>query len=248
MAISSDGQFVYTLLPSATSGSIARFNLLTRQLDFTASGFQATEYNTGLRDLRPCQSGGYASCVGDGNVHGNVLTFPDPSRLFIIDLYTSGVFAKSYSVTASGLLNGSHPYYSGDNLEYMNCTKVDGNLLFGQAGGVASLSGPLPTQTGIFQRMPFVSNYASGIKDFAPDASLGRSFYLTSTSPNTYSAIFDSITAFDIASCMPTNVLTVPFSTFEGGSGFTGVYLVRWGQDGLAILSRGAPSTRCAVP
>jgi hypothetical protein len=36
---------------------------------------------------------------------------------------------------------------------------------------------------------------------------------------NSYSAIFDSITAFDIATYMPTDVLTLPFSTFEGSSG-----------------------------
>jgi hypothetical protein len=264
MAISSDGQFVYTLLPSATSGSIARFNMLTQQLDFTGSGFQATGYNTGLRDLAALpglpntvavDEGEYpGTSIFDfdpvnqvatrrgsatGTYTGTCLTFLDPSRLLLGDLYTSPFFPKIYSVTANGLVNGSNPYYTGDNLVDMNCTKVDGNLLFGQAGGVATLSGPLPTQTGIFEGMPFVSNYASGIKDFAPDASLGRSFYLTSMNPNDYSAIFDGITAFDIATYMPTDVLTLPFSTFEGGSGFTGVDVMRWGQDGLAILSSG---------
>jgi trimeric autotransporter adhesin len=264
MAISSNGQFVYTLLPSATSGSIARFNMLTQQLDFTASGFQATGYNTGLRDLATLPGSPNTVAIDEGEYPGTsifdfdpvnqvatrrgsatgtytgtCLTFPDPSHLFITDLYGSGVFLKSYSVTANGLVNGSYPYYSGDNLVDMNCTKVDGNLLFGQAGGVATLSGPIPTENGTFQGMPFVSNYASGIKDFAPDTSLGRSFYLTSKNPNQYSAIFDSITAFDIATYMPTDVLTLPFSTFEGGSGFTGVDMVRWGQDGLAILSSG---------
>jgi hypothetical protein len=264
MAISSDGQFVYTLLPSASSGSIARFNMLTQHLDFTASGFQATGYNTGLRDLATLPGSPNTVAVDEGEYPGTsifdfdlvnqvatrrgsatgiytgaCLTFLDPSRLLLGDLYSSPFSPKIYSVTANGLINGSYPYYTGDNLVDMNCTKVDGNLLFGQAGGVATLSGPLPTQTGIFEGMPFVSNYASGIKDFAPDASLGRSFYLTSMNSNSYSAIFDSITAFDIATYMPTDVLTLPFSTFEGSSGFTGVDLMRWGQDGLAILSSG---------
>lgn len=257
LALTSDGQFIYALLPNATAGSIARFNMLTQQVDFTASGFQPTGYNTGLRDIATQPGSPNTVAVDEGEYPGTsifdfdsttkvatrrgpatgvytgtCLTFPDPSRLFIIDLYTSEGSLKSYSVTAAGL-----PSYSSDSLPAMNCTKVDGNLLFGQAGGVASLSGPLPTQTGTFVGMPFVSNYGSGIKDFAPDASLGRSFYLTSMSPNEYSSIFDSVTAFDIASYMPTNVLALPFSTFEGGSGFTGVDMVRWGQDGLAILS-----------
>jgi trimeric autotransporter adhesin len=85
--------------------------------------------------------------------------------------------------------------------------------------------------------MPSVTNYSVGIKDFAPDASLGLSFYLTSTAPNLYSTIFDSITTFNINTFMPTSVLTLPFSTFEGNTEFTGVDMVRWGQDGLAILS-----------
>jgi hypothetical protein len=174
-----------------------------------------------------------------GTYTGTCLTFLDPSRLLLGDLYSSPFSPKIYSVTANGLVNGSYPYFTGDNLAGMNCTKVDGNLLFGQAGGVATLSGTLPAQTGTFEGMPFVSNYASGIKDFAADASLGRSFYLSSKNPNSYSAIFDGITAFDIATYMPTDVLTLPFSTFEGGSGFTGVDVMRWGQDGLAILSSG---------
>lgn len=263
LAITSNGQFVYALLPSATTASIARFSMLNQLVDFTASGFQATDYNTGLRDLATQPGSPNTLAVDEGEYPGTslfdfdstqrvatrrgtatgiytgtCLTFPDPSRLFITDLYASGVFLKSYSVTAAGLINGSYPYYSGVNLTSMNCTKVDGNFLFGQAGGVASLSVAAPTQTGTFQGLPFLTNYGSGIKDFAPDAALGRSFYLTSNNSNVYSSIFDSITAFDIATYMPANVLPLPFATYEtGGSGFTGVNMVRWGQDGLAVLS-----------
>ena len=260
LAVTSDGQFLYALVPGTTSGSIARFNMLSQQLDFTASGFQATGYEAGLRDLATLPGSPNTIAVDEGEYtgtslfdfngstktatrrgsstglySGTCLTFPNSSQIFITDLEVSGVFQKIYSVTASGLPST----YSGANLQSMNCTKVDGNMLFGQAGGVASLSGALPTQTGTFQGMPFVSNYGAGIKDFAPDASLAQSFYLTSASPNEYSAIFDSITAFNIATYMPSNVLTLPFSTFEGNNSFTGVDMVRWGQDGLAIPSSG---------
>ena len=264
LAITSDGQFVYALLPNATAGSIARFSMATQQVDFTASGFQPTGYNTGLRDLATQPGFPNTVAVDEGEYPGTsifdfdsvnrvatrrgsatgiytgtCLTFPDASQLFVTDLSSSGVFLKDYSVTAGGLLNGAYPYYSGDNLMNMSCTKVDGNLLFGGAGGVASLSAPLPTQTGTFEGLPFLTIYGAGVKDFAPDTSLGRAFYLTSMNPNESSAIFDSITAFDIATYKASSVLTLPFSNFETGNEFTGVQMVRWGQDGLAMLSSG---------
>jgi len=264
MAITSDGQFVYTLLPGPTSGSIARFNMLTQQLDFTALGFQATGYNTGLRDLATLPGSPNTVAVDEGEYPGTsifdidaanktatrrgaatgiytgtCLAFPDPSRLFLTDLYSSGSLTKMYSVTGAGLVNGSYPYYSGATLQHMDCMKIDGNLLFGQAGGVATLSGAVSAQTGVFQGITFASNYGTGIKDFAPDASLGRSFHLTSSSTYPNEGVFDRIAAFDIATFMPSGILALPFSTIEGSTGFTGVDMVRWGQDGLAVLSSG---------
>jgi hypothetical protein len=38
---------------------------------------------------------------------------------------------------------------------------------------------------------------------------------------------------------MPASVLSLPFQTFEGNTEYTGVDVVRWGQDGLAVLSSG---------
>ena len=264
LATTSDGHYLYALLPSTTAAGIARFNLLTQQLDFTASGFQSTGYNVGLRDLATLPGSHDTIAVDEGEYPGasifdfdgvnktatrrgaatgiytgTCLTFPDSSRLFLTDLYSSGSLLKSYSVTPAGLVNGSYPYYIGATLQSTDCMKVDGNLLFGQAGGVSSLSGPVPTQTGTFHGMTFTSNYGAGIRDFAPDASLGRSFYLTSSSTYPNQGVFDRIAAFDIATYMPSGILELPFSMIEGSTGFTGVDMVRWGQDGLAVLSSG---------
>lgn len=170
-----------------------------------------------------------------GLYSGTCLNFPDASRLFVTDLYASGIFLKIYPVTSTGLPTT----YAGDSMEYMNCTKVDGDLLFGQSGGVAATSGTYPIQLGTLEGMPPVSNYGAGITDFAGDASLGRSFYLTTKTPNSYSAIFDSITAYDVTTYLPSSVVMLPFSTYDTSPGFTGVDMVRWGQDGLAILSSG---------
>jgi hypothetical protein len=51
LSLTSDGQMLYALVPSASTGSIARFNMLTQQPDFTVAGFQATGYDVGLRDI-----------------------------------------------------------------------------------------------------------------------------------------------------------------------------------------------------
>ena len=95
------------------------------------------------------------------------------------------------------------------------------------------------TQVGAFEGVPSASNYGAGVKDFDPDTSLGLSFYLTNSPANLISSSFDSISSFNTQTFMPVTTLSLPFATVEGGTGYTGVDVVRWGQDGLAILSSG---------
>jgi hypothetical protein len=76
-------------------------------------------------------------------------------------------------------------------------------------------------------------------RHFAPDTSLGQAYFLADSTANTGSGIFDSIIAFSTQTFMPAGVLTLPVETFEGAPGFTSVDVVRWGQDGLAVLSSG---------
>jgi hypothetical protein len=266
LALSSDGQLLYALLPGTSTGSIAGFNMLTRQLGFTVSGFQATGYNTGLRDIavQPGADDTIAVDEGEypgtsifdidpvamtamrrgaatGTYTGTCLFFPNSSSLFVTDLYGSGVFLKIYSVTSNGLINGSSPYWVGDELGAMGCYKADGNLLVGQAGGVASLASALPQQLGTFEGQAMLASgaagYGSGSRDFAPDASLGFSFL--QPDPNGYSTDLNTILSFNLHTFMQTSSLSVPFSSFESAPGATGVEMVRWGQDGLAILSSG---------
>ena len=135
MALSSDGQILYTLLPSI--GSVARFNMLTGKPDFTVGNFQASGYNVGLRDIAvqpgsentiALDQGEYAGITlydfdptaktatprgaSTGVYAGTCLAFADPNSLFAIDLYTSPNGLERYTVSASGLLNGSYPYHT----------------------------------------------------------------------------------------------------------------------------------------
>jgi trimeric autotransporter adhesin len=262
IALTSDGQILYALVPGSTTGSIARFNMLTQQPDFTVSGFQATGYNVGLRDIatQPGSENTVAVDEGEnpgisifdfntttqttvrrgvatGEYTGTCLAFPNASSLFATDLYTSGTLLELYSVSPNGLVNGTYPYWTGAVLQNAECYKLDGGILYGQGGGVANIEVTPAVQLGTFEGMPIVTIYGAGIKDFEPDTSLGLSFYLTDSFPNGYSAIFDSISAFDIQTFMPSTVLPLPIESIEGNTDFTGVDLVRWGQDGLAALT-----------
>jgi trimeric autotransporter adhesin len=264
LALSSDGQMLYALLPSATAGSVARFNMLTQQPDFTVSTFQATGYNTGLRDIAAQPGTENTVAVDEGEYQGvsifdfdpqaktatrrgtatgiytgTCVAFPNASTLYSIDLYSSPTALNIYSVTSTGLVNESSYWQNTSIMQNINCYKLSGDLLVTQSGGVSNTSTIPVLQVGVFEGAQGASDYGAGITDFVPDASLGLAYFLTDSNGNNYSAIFDSITAFNTQTFMPASVLKLPFETFEGTGGFTGIDVVRWGQDGLAILSSG---------
>jgi hypothetical protein len=79
------------------------------------------------------------------------------------------------------------------------------------------------------------TTYAAPAKDFAADSSLGLGFYFNTSSQ--YSSVRSGITAYSTQTFLPVSSLPIPFTTLESTTGFSGVDMVRWGQDGLAILS-----------
>jgi hypothetical protein len=64
---------------------------------------------------------------------------------------------------------------------------------------------------------------------------LGLGFYFNTSSQ--YSSVRSGITAYSTQTFLPVSSLPIPFTTLESTTGFSGVDMVRWGQDGLAILS-----------
>ena len=260
LALTSDGQILYALLPSSTTGSIARFNMLTQQPDFTVSGFQATGYELGLDgiaaqpgtentiavdegqyigmsifDFDPASKTAARRGVATGIYQGGpCIVFPNASSLFL----TGGSTLNTYSVTSNGLVNGSYPYYVSSNLQNFGCSKLDGGILYAGPGGVANANVYPAVQLGTFEGLMGIVNGIT-IGAWAPDTSLGLSFYLTDANPNDFSGIFDSITAFSNQTFMPTATIPLPVTTIEGTTSVTGVDVVRWGQDGVAILSSG---------
>jgi hypothetical protein len=262
LALSSDGQILYAMLPAATAGSIARFNMLTQQPDFTFSPFpgdstsiydiaaQPGTENTvavdggpvtgiALFDIDPTAKTATMRGAATGIYTGTCLAFPNASALYSLELGESPTAINVYSVAATGLVSESSYYQNTSVIQNLNCYKLSGDLLVTQSGGAANTSTIPLTQAGVFQGAQVASTSPSGIRDFAPDTSLGLAYFLTDVGPNDYSAIFDSLTTFSTQTFMPVSVLALPFETFEGAPGFTGVDVVRWGQDGLAILTSG---------
>jgi hypothetical protein len=262
LALSTDGNVLYALVPDAVSGSIMRYNMLKQQADFSVSGFQPTGYNTGLRDLatQPGAENTVAVDEGEypgisildfdpvaktatrrgnatGSYTGTCTAFPSANNLLSLDLYTSPSAVEEYTVTSSGLVNGSYPYAVGSLVQNQNCYKLSGDVLVTESGGLAS-TGTIPlTQLGVFEGLTSRTNYATGVKDFEADRSLGMAYYLTNSSTSQYNQPFDSISGYDMTTFMPASSVVMPFATIENGLTYSGLDVVRWGPDGLAVLT-----------
>ena len=261
MALSSDGQILYTLLPS--TGSVARFNMLTGQPDFTVGNLQAAGYNVGLRDIavQPGSENTIALDEGEypgiaiydfdptaktaaprggstGLYTGTCLAFPDPNSLFAIDLYSSTNGLERYTVSSTGLLNGSYPYHTTIPASYLACYKLDSGLLFSTSGGVLQTAAP-KIQTGTFEGMVGWDTYGLPVRQVAPDVSLGRVFYMNNDTESVTGTV-NAITGYDLNTFMPVAVMPIDFATAGGNTDpnadTNAVDLVRWGQDGLAAL------------
>jgi hypothetical protein len=82
----------------------------------------------------------------------------------------------------------------------------------------------------------------STLQSFVPDSSLQSAFYLvdTAASGTTYSgAPPDGIEAFNQNTFLPISSVSLNMGQIEGTTSYSGVDVIRWGQDGLAILTSG---------
>lgn len=263
MAMSDDGNILYTILGGASS--VARFNLLTGQADYTvALSNPNTTYagssTTGFRDLA-VQSGventialdfGYTGGLalvdftpssksaalrggtGTGIYTGTSLQFFDAQTLLVFNSDTWQTLDK-YPITSAGFAYGAT--HTSSTLYKFSAFKLRNGIAYANAGGVADPNPTVAVQLGSF---PPVSTYTSTNSQVVePDVSLSRIFFLTQASSTSYYSAPDSIVAYDKNSYLPLMTLPLPFATIEGNTSYTGVDLVRWGQDGLAVLTSG---------
>ncbi len=263
MAMSDDGNILYTILGGASS--VARFNLLTQQADFTAAlSNPNTNYagssTTGFRDLAVLPgsentialdfgyTGGLALVdftpsshtaalrggTGTGIYTGTSTQFLNAQNLLVFNSDTWQTLDK-YPVTSAGFSYSAT--HTSSTLYDFSAFKLRSNIAYANAGGVAD---PTPTVAVQLGKYGPVSTYTSlSAQVVEPDVSLSRIFFLTEASSTTYYGVPDSIVAYDKNSYLPLSIVSLPFATIEGNTSYTGVDLIRWGQDGLAVLTSG---------
>ena len=259
MALTDDGQVLYTILSGATS--VARYNMLTGTVDFTAA-IPSTSYafTPILRDLatQPGTENTVALDLGTNSgigiydfnsstktaaIRGSVVSsyagsclgFLNASTLLSFDIDTTGATLDRYTVSSSGL-NVTYPQTSVETtLNHFGCFKLSGGLAYANAGGVADPTNFPALQLAVLPQL--TGGTFSSSQALAADASLHRAFYPAFTGTN--SSVYDGVAAYNLDTSLLSLVLPLNMSTTEGSTLFTQVDMIRWGQDGLAVLTSG---------
>jgi trimeric autotransporter adhesin len=256
MAISDDGNIMYVLLSGANS--FVRFNLMTQQSEFSVTptftnygtpttGFRDVAVQTGsentvavdfgytsgmgLFDIDPVAKTGTERGSGTGLYTGTSLHFYNPQSLYLFNSDTWDTL-DLYSITGAGF-SYSVPHTS-STLLHFSSFKLVGKIGYADAGGVADITTSPATQLGYYA--PLIQYGANATVE--PDTSLQRIFFLgnTAATSNSYGPP-DGIVVYDQNTFLPTNTLPLNMLGIEGNTSFTGVDLIRWGQDGLAALT-----------
>lgn len=260
LALTSDGNILYTIL--AGSQSIARFNMLTQQADFTwavpnttANQLRGITTQPGNENTIALDLGSWAGNAiydfdpvnktaairgqASGPYTGSCIVMPTATDMLSFDTDTSGATLDHYTVTSAGFQYYNYQQYVGSTLTRGGCFKADGNKVYTVTGGIADWTTNPATQLGIFGG---AGNSMWGYNgDVLPDGSLGRTFYVVNSNTSySYPATYDTLQAFDNNTYMPAGKVSIDFTTTEGSnSSYTLSDVIRWGQDGVAILTSG---------
>jgi trimeric autotransporter adhesin len=157
--------------------------------------------------------------------------FADASHVYAYDSQTSGAEFYRYSLNANGLteidgttLDGMGGFSGGLELAH--------GLVYGAGGGIINPSTTPPSQVAT---LPLIDFYGSGTTPegagLAADPSLGKEFMMLENLAGT-SAF--GLTRYDLSTYLPEAVLQMPASYSSITSDWN---MLRWGPDGLALLS-----------
>ncbi len=251
MAVSSDGNELYTLL-TGTAG-LSRINLLTGTADlnvtFPATGVTPQDIATlpnsdtvvaidggtssgiWLYDINQSAGTAIPRTATTSTYAGTCLNFYDSSRLYSVDTVANGDQLYSSSVSAGGLTTG---YTNGSTLNSLGCSKIDRGLIFGRAGAVADPSTSPVSPLGVFQGVN--SDISSTPRAFAADRELGRAFFPVATGANN-SATVDGIAAYNATNYQLSGIVSLGVAAAKTTPYNGEMEMLRWGQDGLALLS-----------
>ena len=264
LALAPDGQVLYAIL--AGSNSIARYNMLTQQPDFTVA--LAPKYNnqtsspsdlevqpgtentialnlgqyigTALFDFDPATKTAAIRGQVSGSIYGSCLQFVDAADL-LEAMTTNGIYYTSlfqFAVPSGGF--ASQTPYTDTPLDGFACVAVSNGIAYGTSGGVANPSTTPATPLGAF---PFNESNANisynWLQNGIPDTSLQRSFFLVDIAAQCNPCnVPVGIVANNQSNFLATDLASLTMPTIEGTYyNYSGVDLIRWGQDGLAALT-----------
>jgi trimeric autotransporter adhesin len=161
----------------------------------------------------------------------NFPAFGDASHLYTYDNLSTGAEFYRYGINANGMtlidgttLDGMGGFSGGFQLA--------NGLVYGAGGGIANPSTTPPSQ---IATLPLVDFYGSG--DTAPgvgnvpDSSLQKEFLMLENLAGTSAY---GLVRYDLTTYLPEALLGMPASASGVSSNWT---MLRWGQDGLALLS-----------
>jgi hypothetical protein len=250
MAETSDGKYLWVGLSGANS--LAQFDLLQRKVTATipmsisSTGVAATFLSAmpGSDTTLAIDTGYIGGSVGifdvtgstgtfrtnlSGVYTGNFPTFADASHLYAFDNYTSGAEFYRFSVDVNGLTQ-----IDGSTLNGLGGGqfKLANGLVYGASGGIVNPSTTLPSQIATLSRPDF---FNAGTSPFGvavvPDPSTQKEFLMLENTAGTWAY---GLVRYDSTTYLPEAILDMPASASSTLAGWT---MLRWGQDGLALLS-----------
>lgn len=256
MAETTDGNYLYIGLSGANS--VAQFNLLnqtetaTIPLSLTQGGTPSSVSATYLAAMPGTDNtlaigttntwgnfGIFDISGSSGTFRGNLSgiyngvnpIFADASHLYAYDSQTSGAEFYRYSVNANGLTE-----IDGTTLDglggFQGKIQLANGLVYGAGGGIINPSTTPPSQVAALRLIDF---YNSGStpegSGLAADPSLGKEFLMLDNLAGT-SAF--GLTRYDLTNYLPEAVLQLPSDFSSITSGWN---ILRWGQDGIAMLT-----------
>ena len=256
MAETTDGDDLYIGLSGANS--VAQFNLLNQSetatipLAITQGGTSSSVSATYLATMPGSDN---TLAIGTTNIWGNFgifdvsgstgtfrgnlsgiynginPIFADASHLYAYDSQTSGAEFYRYSVNSNGLTE-----IDGTTLEglggFQGKIQLANGLVYGVGGGIVNPSTTPPSQVATLRLIDF---YNSGSTPegagLATDPSLGKEFLMLNNLAGT-SAF--GLTRYDLTTYLPEAVVQLPSGFSSITSGWN---VLRWGQDGIALLT-----------
>jgi hypothetical protein len=243
MAETGDGNYLYISITG--SYSLAQFNLMNRTLVATIPlglttitsmaampGTDSTlvmnvdTYYDSLSIFDISGSNGTFRTNGSGYNGGGYPQFSDASHVYA----ESGSTLDRYTVNASGLTLIDSTTLQ-DLAGYNGQFQVANGLIYGGDGGIIN---PNPTPPVQVAALPAIYAYGSGEVDGSvADPSLQKQFLMLSNFGG--NPAYDLV-RYDLTSYLPESALGLPSSLATIGSGWT---MVRYGQDGIALLTVG---------